>query len=185
MTITATIDRTIPDAPEVVFQPHHATIHIPKDCELNNCFYSTANISAIGPVRLANSSYKVNESDKVVRVCFEANVPSQITLYLRTADGEYTANCVSHEVYVHFIIYSETAVAGTDYLEPSDGIIVTVTNEFYSDCWELPIIDDSCSEPTEKFQVFLELVTEDLRIVMKRSSANVSITDHDPVNGQN
>ena len=112
------------------------------------------------------------ESNSKVEVCFEANVPSPITLYLHTADGEYTANCESHELY----IISGTAMAGADYLEASDGINVTLTNEFYSDCWELPIINNSCSEPTEQFQVFLELVTEDSRIVMGRSSAIVSIT---------
>ena len=71
-------------------------------------------------------------------------------------------------------------MAGTDYFEPSDGINVTLTNKFYSDCWELPIINNICSEPTKQFQVFLELVTEDSRIVMGRSSAIVSIT----ANGQ-
>ena len=68
-------------------------------------------------------------------------------------------------------------MAGADYLEPSDGITVTLTNEFYSDCWELPIINNSCSEPTKQFQVFLELEKEDSRIAMGRSSAIVSITD--------
>ena len=76
-------------------------------------------------------------------------------------------------------------MAGTDYLEPSDGINIMLTNELYHDCWNVSIIDDSCSEPTEKFQVFFELDEDDSRIVMDRSSAIVSITDHDPVNGQN
>ena len=75
-------------------------------------------------------------------------------------------------------------MAGVDYLELSDGINIMLTNEFYHDCWNVFIIDDNCSEPTEKFQVFLELGEDDSRIVMERSSANVSITDHDPVNGQ-